>query len=269
MKNTIKPNFYQIKNYPTLTKSNFLNFRWLNAYFPVEHIHTPWEVLICVQGEIKHTLNGETQIMTRGDACLLRPLTDAHSINPVSPHAAHQHFSFTLPQEALAPILAPYPEIVHTTIKSSAPLYFSLSDSFLSELETKMLIVQNMEQPHYANNILLAFHQILLSLFGHILNKRNAYPDWLSRFLDDIRSPLNFDKRIETLAKLTPYSYANLTRVFKEYLGTTLGEYITRTKMMHAKRLLCATKLSMIEICMELGYEGLSTLNHNFKRAFH
>ena len=77
-----------------------------------------------------------------------------------------------------------------------------------------------------------------------------------------------FDKSLEELAASTPYSHSALTRVFKQYMNVSIVKYLTQIKMTAAKRLLRTTNLSMLEISLELGYDSLSTFNHNFKNAF-
>lgn len=241
-------------------------FNWVNAYYPVDHTHTHYEFLVILSGKTKHVLNDTTTIMSRGDACLLRP-SDKHRLDPVHPSTDFQHLTFAMDKDLFEKLLSYYQSYEDLAITTSA-CYFFLSDNFIEQLTEKLLIVQNLEKTKYEKNAVLLCNSLLLNYLEYTLNYEPTYPDWLKKFLHGLRSPTNFNKSLEELAASTPYSHSALTRVFKQYMNVSIIKYLTQIKMTAAKRLLRTTNLSMLEISLELGYDSLSTFNHNFKNAF-
>lgn len=241
-------------------------FNWVNTYYPIEHTHTHWEFLVIISGKTRHTINNQTTIMSRGDACLIRP-KDKHRLDPAASNEAFQHITIALSPTLFKNIISPYNNYDEFN-ESSDPCYFSLNESTLENLVEKILVVQALDRLKYEQNTILLFHSLVLNYLEYTLNNDATYPDWLNQFLQYINSPTHFNEKVETLAKHSPYNHSALTRVFKQYMGVSIIKYINQIKMAHAKRLLRTSDLTMLEISFELGYESLSTFNHNFKRAF-
>jgi AraC family cel operon transcriptional repressor len=241
-------------------------FNWVNSYYPVDHTHTHYEFLIIMRGKTKHTLNGKSTIMSRGDACLLRP-QDSHRIDPVYPLQEFHHITLAINKDLFEKLLGfyqSYEDLAHTNNNC----YFFLNDSFIEQLTEKLLIVQNYERSKYEKNVILFCNSLLLNYLESTLNYESSYPDWLKKFLHDLHSPANFSKSLATLASNTPYTHSALARAFKQYMNVSIVKYFSQIKMTAAKRLLRTTNLSMLEISLELGYDSLSTFNHNFKNSF-
>ena len=241
-------------------------FNWVNTHYPVDHTHTHWEFLVIINGKTKHTVNGNSSIMGRGDACLLRP-HDSHRLDAVHASQEFQHLTFAIDKDLFEKLLTYY-QSYEDLLSTTNNCYFFLSENFIEQLIEKLLTIQNFEKEKYEKNVILLCHSLLLNYLEFTLNYEPTYPDWLKKFLHELRSPTNFDKSLEELAASTPYSHSALTRVFKQYMNVSIVKYLTQIKMTAAKRLLRTTNLSMLEISLELGYDSLSTFNHNFKNAF-
>ena len=90
----------------------------------------------------------------------------------------------------------------------------------------------------------------------------------MTNFLRAIESPENLTKPISELHELTFYSYRHLNRLFKEYMGETLHDYVTTLKMNYGATLLRTTDIGILEISSACGYDSLSHFIKMFKRHF-
>jgi mannose-6-phosphate isomerase-like protein (cupin superfamily) len=54
-------------------------FNWINFEYPLIHKHTDWEILLVLQGQILHTINESSKLLTPGIGCLIGP-NDNHAI---------------------------------------------------------------------------------------------------------------------------------------------------------------------------------------------
>ncbi len=77
----------------------------------------------------------------------------------------------------------------------------------------------------------------------------------------------NYDQQISLadIAKASFLSVSRLAHLFKEQMGITLIDYLTRVRITHAKHLLIATEKSCTTICFEVGYNNQSYFTRTFK----
>lgn len=69
---------------------------------------------------------------------------------------------------------------------------------------------------------------------------------------------------ISAQANLSPYHFL---RLYKRAFGETPHEYLTRLRIERAKTLLKTSDLSVTEVCLEVGFESLSTFSGLFLRC--
>jgi transcriptional regulator GlxA family with amidase domain len=86
---------------------------------------------------------------------------------------------------------------------------------------------------------------------------------WRVRNLIDAQyaQPLDLDE----LARTANFSRYHFLRAFRRAFHATPHEYITRKRIERAKQLLAESKLTVTEICFEVGFESLGS----FSTLFH
>ena len=241
------------------------SFNWLNVDFPYQHIHNHWEIFIILKGKLKHTINGHQEIGSKGYACLIRP-NDCHMLEYVEAEKDTQHINFTFSSEFAQKVFEFYREYP-LDLEGDAPLHFFLENTFIDSIIQQALTAQSLPKRAYEQHSTLIVHQLITILLSQKLNTNTTYPTWLNNFLYYLHNPECFSQSTNELATNTPYSYSRLSRLFKLYIGKTLVEYINELKIVYAKRELRTTKKSIIDISLDLGYDSVSSFNHNFKKA--
>lgn len=71
---------------------------------------------------------------------------------------------------------------------------------------------------------------------------------------------------IEDILQQIPSSRRNIVRRFKQATGNTLIEYLQKTRIEAAKKLLEQTNLSILEVMLDSGYNDLKTFRQLFKK---
>lgn len=71
---------------------------------------------------------------------------------------------------------------------------------------------------------------------------------------------------LESLAALVATSPYHFLRLFRRELGLTPHQYVIRTRLRHALRLLRTTTLSVTEVAFEVGFTDLSNFMRTFRR---
>jgi AraC-like DNA-binding protein len=75
-----------------------------------------------------------------------------------------------------------------------------------------------------------------------------------------------YDIDLKRLAEITSMTENALCRFFKSNTGMTLFEYLNRIKTDFACKLLMNNDLSVLEVCLDSGYNNLSHFNKQFKK---
>ncbi len=73
---------------------------------------------------------------------------------------------------------------------------------------------------------------------------------------------------IDELGRLAHMSESTLRRLFKDYTGKTLGDYLREMRMVTAARMLLLTDASISTIATESGYADANYFARVFKKVF-
>lgn len=243
-------------------------FNWLNRDYPIYHEHTHWELLVVLSGKISHNINGSEYVMKKGDACIIRP-SDKHSLTFYNKQWGrdYQQINFTFSNDFAQKLLGVY-DRYEDILREENSLQFSIDDSEIATIYDKALLTQNLPQANYEMSSRLILMRIVTLFFEQRMLFNTAYPTWLNEFIVYINNPSTFGKPTKELAATTPYSYSRLSTLFKQYVGTTIVEYMNEKKMIYAKRLLRTTGFTTLQISEMIGYNSLSSFNHLFKDTF-
>lgn len=87
----------------------------------------------------------------------------------------------------------------------------------------------------------------------------------LQRVTDYVQGHLDRNISLQELADVTGLSAYHFARLFREAAGQTPHQYVLTQRINKAKQLLDESKLSILEICQEAGFESQS----HFTKVFH
>ena len=261
------PGMHAILEMTSIFKDPVVSFDWCNTDYPIVHDHGHWELTVIFRGEINHYINSEQQELKRGDVCLIRP-TDKHSLKFKRGYRGqYEHINFAFKEEFAKQIFSMYG--VYEGLKErKQSIHFKLDEMELTTIYDKALLAQNLEQEKYEMMTKLLISRILVRFFEQDLLFDPSYPDWFNLFLIEISDPSSFGKSAKEMSEGTAYSYSRLSRLFKQYTGMTIVDYVNDKKMLYTKRLLKATNLTTLQIAGKIGFSSLSSLNHLFKATY-
>ncbi len=91
-------------------------------------------------------------------------------------------------------------------------------------------------------------------------------------YIDKIRMVCNYisehcteNMNVEDLSDMAGFSKFHFARLFKQYTGLSCYEYLMRTRVEHAEKLLVQPEITITEVAMLSGFNSLSTFNRVFK----
>ena len=231
------------------------------------HLHISFEILIQLSGKVQNTVNDSSRILVPGNIVLMRP-GDWHTID-VFPDEPHLHRDIYIRPEKMRRICDFLsPSLFDELTVSVEPIYFDISASRMRILEHQLFLFNKKTFHSFDYESLhscICFNLLSYYIEYAVLSK-NAYPDWLRKFLIHLNNPEHLSLKIDELTKVTNYSREHLSRIFKKYLGQTLESYVTDLRMNYALELLSATDFSMAHITNELGYDSQNSFTNNFRK---
>ncbi|MBR2647189.1 MAG: helix-turn-helix domain-containing protein [Clostridia bacterium] len=252
-------------------KSANTAFYWMNFEFPFYHGHTDWELFIVLNDSILHRINGEEHLISEGTACLIGPKHYHATFFPNRVKNQFQGVTFPVRAAYLEKLLGLYsPTLFDELASTSQPLYFTLSRILMEKYTNMLLEIQTYEgqsTPYTEQQCNIIFSDILLK-FLEQRQENSSIPDVLKPLIQHLNNPLITAQQIKMAQAELPYSYPQLTRIFKKYMHCTITQYVNRSKLQYAQELLTRTDMSLTEITSELNFESTSHFHNLFKKHF-
>ncbi len=122
----------------------------------------------------------------------------------------------------------------------------------------------------YGDSLAMAFSVHLLRQYSGaslpLVCKGGIAPQALRRVIDHIESNLDSPLRMASLAGIAGLSQYRFAHNFRSAIGVPPHQYVLRTRLARAKRLLRETNLSILEIAYSVGCQSSSRFNSLFRR---
>ncbi len=96
----------------------------------------------------------------------------------------------------------------------------------------------------------------------------NEYNKSLNQVVDYINSHLNESIDLKKIAEVANISEFHFHRIFKAYIGESVGAYISRLRLENAAQKLQITNETLTEIAEKTGYQSQFSLSKAFKKHF-
>jgi transcriptional regulator GlxA family with amidase domain len=106
----------------------------------------------------------------------------------------------------------------------------------------------------------------------HLIRREGIFEASVRRRLLGVRETLvrhpeeAFD--LETMARAAFFSKFHFLRLFREAYGETPGRYLANVRLERARTLLETTDRRVTDICLDVGYESLSSFTIAFRTRF-
>ncbi|SFD65499.1 AraC-like ligand binding domain-containing protein [Paenibacillus catalpae] len=128
------------------------------------------------------------------------------------------------------------------------------------------------ELPNYRAAIVVRLYDFLVTLnrmgLPEMEQQRSSStePSWIRSILNDIEANIGVSEMsLSDLSAKAAVTYAHFSRVFKQYTGMNVSEYILIKKIMLAKEKLMLTDDTISTICLACGFESESYFYKKFK----
>lgn len=245
----------------------------------ITHIHNTIEFIYIINGNFLFYLNDEKLTATRGDLILIRSNT-IHTIFANDSGGAYsvlkikQSVIFDMASEGRGALYL-LPLSLHQKGQKSIFTDEEIKLCGIYPIISEMLSLLGNEE--YASDLILKADTVrLLALILEYFKKNypNEDKDISLYAMQQIYDAMlyinkNFDQNISArdCAINVDMSYTYFSRQFKKIAGKSFTEYLTETRINHAKKALLMTNKSVTEICFQCGFNDVSYFISKFKKA--
>lgn len=242
------------------------------------HYHNNYEISFITEGSGKRIVADSIEEFQPGDLVFLGHnlphvwIADKEVRSPSNRTLEMVYLQFT--SEILNPQLLALPEfknveralalsergiqIIGSTLNEVSELMLQLP--YLKDFDRMLYFFKLMNIIGRSDNIIhLASKQYIKKRFTAGNKRIAAIHDYL---MNNYREDVDLNK----LAGLVNMAEGSLCRFFKMNMGITLFEYLNKIKTEFACKLLMDEDLSIIEICLDSGFNNISHFNKQFKK---
>lgn len=252
-----------------------IDFHYFNSSYGDLHCHNYWEVFLITKGELYHYINGHTQSLQCGDLFIIRP-NDIHKFSQKG-SSFSQHLNCMITTKNLQELLEPiFPGLYLSLLNYPDYLQLHISEKEYPRFE-EIIDLLYINSTSLSQSALIRFFLLeAIKMFYckkllYQTNPVNLYPkkpEWLADLLSKMHSAHYISRPIDALCKSINFSQVHINRLFKSYMGTTIGNYFNQVKLQYACSLLKNTNFTTLEICSRIGFSSLSHFNRIFKKNF-
>lgn len=235
----------------------------INNGYNKNHKHLHYEFLYVIGGSLSHVLNGEKQILSIGDCCLLTK-EDTHELKGIN-HSVHRDVLISCELfDSICSLISGNNAFPIKVGFSHKILHLSISE--LSEFE----ILAN----NFTNTIDITQKrglgiELIVKIINKFIDSRHDYIPEHSSIVNKILTLLNKPDAliggIPSIVEQLQYSKSYVCFIFKKEMGVTLSQYIKTVRLKYIEYYLITTDYSLQQIAELVGIESLSYLNRLFK----
>ncbi len=244
---------------PFASKLNYSN----DEFF---HNHEYYECFYIREGTIYHEINGQTKLLSTGDAVIIAP-GYSHAFKRIQgKNCSHRDNMISV--ELFENCCNFLDDDILEKLRAEGYIFFTLPHDYLEIFE------QNIISYITSNNTLqrLKYEKFLVcSLLGYIVMPCKTplnTNDFSAKCLYVVNDVFTRRDAIQSFYSALPYNKSYLSKRFKDSFGVTITDYINELKIKHAAYLLTVTDLTIPAICDIIGIESIPYFHKLFKKYY-
>lgn len=235
-----------------------------------KHWHRSIEMTYVLKGSGQFSINGSTLNVQAGDLVLIND-GDVHSclIDFLSGNDA---ISVIIPYSFISAIHGNIGKLSFT-LDTGHKKYPVLINLFREMYET---FSNKLTDPYYQFKLNAIINDIVYLLYKYfyqeffikkdITSKR--YQERCQLIVQYIDEHFQEELSLQYVATLFGISKEHLARTFKDYIGITFKNYLTKIRMDHAFKMLVGTDLTLTQISLDSGFSDCRSFIQNFKKVY-
>ncbi len=240
------------------------------------HTHDYYEFYLFIEGDISMQVGRDIYPIHFGDAMLILPEMAHHAIirNPEIPY---RRFVFWMSKEfceSLGHLSSCYTYAINYAKENGQYLYH-LNQIAVNSLQSKMLrLLEEMQASRFGKELQISLYveDLILSinrLVYDILEPKRHFSDasLYTSLVEYIEEHLEDELSLEKLAEEFCISKYHIAHVFKDNMGLSIHQYITKKRLVLCQEAICANT-SITDVYHTYGFGDYSSFYRAFKKEY-
>lgn len=235
----------------------------VNGYGDTPHYHDFYEIYIVLGDEAYEIING-SRITLKKHQIRLVDLKDVHHFLPTAGCSSCPLRNISIEKRFFEERLQAF----HCNLSDLRKTFYLDQDS-LSQLliQTDLAFRQVNDLPSY-QYIMTNIVDTLLIRSRYPAAIKEEIPDWLRTLCEQMEQPENHIAGMERLLALSGKSQSYLSRCFQKYYHITPTDFINQKRLKYAAMLLTTTRMRILDIAFESGFDSVAYFNKIFKNTY-
>ena len=274
MKGTLRSAFntrqyMQSKDFEVFYYSD-LHFHTLPA-----HVHDYYEFYLFLEGDLELEIAGHSRALVPGDMVLVPPGVPHHALMHDS-DVPYRRFVLWISKDYAAKLLGESPDYVFLMQRAatSGRYYYHFHDAEFSSIQSRMLrLLEELHSGRYGRSaaISLALGDLILYMNRVIYEREHPYVSGTGDLMQEltlyIDGHLTEDLSLELLSEKLSVSKYYLAHYFKDNLGISIHQYITKKRLQGCSEAIAAGA-DITKTFDEYGFRDYSSFYRCFRKEY-
>lgn len=240
------------------------------------HTHDYYEFCFFLEGDVSMKIGESLYPIQYGDMLLIPPGA-SHRVVIHSMDVPYRRFIFWISREFCRQLhqMSPYYNYIMQQAEQLRKYMFHLDRITFNTLQSKMIrLLEEMRSEHFGKELQMTLYVddfiLCLNRIGYELlepKKAPADTSLYTNIAEFIEEHLDEDLSLERLAEEFYVSKYHIAHVFKENLGLSIHQYITKKRLRLCEEALC-TGMPITDICQTYGFGDYSSFYRAFKKEY-
>lgn len=227
-----------------------------------KHHQDFYEVCLVLDGIAKNDINDKSYFISKYDMIFINKNTVHEIISNDEDHSL-KYINIAFGESYMERIKMIFSNF---TILKDAEIFHLSHDKANHLLNLYSNINLNLSYDEALIEVELYLYHMIKEIVSLNMNQNKMYPKWFENLLDEFDNPESLNAGVSHLFNISPYSKQYTIKIFKNYINVTPTEYINLRRIECATQLLIKSKLSITDICYEVGFQNLEYFDRTFKK---
>ncbi len=261
--------YMQSKDFEAFYYSD-LNFQTLPA-----HTHDYYEFYLFLEGDLDLEISGHARPLHPGDMVLVPPGVSHHALMHSSDRP-YRRFVLWVSQEYAARLLKESPDYVFLMQRAatSARCYYHFHEAEFSSIQSRLIrLLEEFHSNRYGRNaaVYLALNDLLLYMNRIIYEREHPVVSGSGDLMQEITlfidEHLTEDLSLDVLANHVCLSKYYIAHYFKDSLGISIHQYITKKRLQSCSEAIAAGS-DITRTFDEYGFRDYSSFYRMFRKEY-
>ncbi len=261
--------YMQSKDFEAFYYSD-LNFQTLPA-----HTHDYYEFYLFLEGDLDLEISGHARPLHPGDMVLVPPGVSHHALMHSSDRP-YRRFVLWVSQEYVARLLKESPDYVFLMQRAatSARCYYHFHEAEFSSIQSRLIrLLEEFHSNRYGRNaaVYLALNDLLLYMNRIIYEREHPVVSGSGDLMQEITlfidEHLTEDLSLDVLANHVCLSKYYIAHYFKDSLGISIHQYITKKRLQSCSEAIAAGS-DITRTFDEYGFRDYSSFYRMFRKEY-